>query len=747
VGQASLPLQFNYSASVCDSNVNGAGGIQDKSMIMSRTHIEQVTAVVRPHGGGASVGGISVSGVSASYMDMVPAGVGGCAYVNEWRWLNNCATGVSGGLPTNVRYNIDGLGGLTPGQTYVIETTVRTRPVNWFYWNSTGISLLRCVGQTGGGTYIDTTQIEGYNCPTVTVTRNFIITVPNPNAHLPTGNATATCSTITGSVIDLDRPTQTLRLAVYVDRGQYDPSPGIRIPDSPGGAYMTQGGVTGGFVINDVRYTSYNDAAPRTFYVYAFNVDNNGNPAGVNPLVATVTRPVCPPSCTTSVTPGFLLPGDIFTFTVTVSDSRGAQGRPMGNYTIYTTTGPPLGALSPSSISGNLTTTSFNSHYFTGTAPNLAGRYNVNTTIRYDSGTITRTCNMSGGTVPNNPGDDDTPVNVTAQPYLKSYGGDVVVGGTFQDSNATCTAINTSGSNSTNKLYQINANASTNASGQHIGSSAQLTVSALLQVNGFYSNSQNAGTNAKSLTIANAERTSGSNTMATSTYGGGSGNSRCVTDYFGTTRDSGITATTMLDALSGGRKQYYQAGDATIPGGTINTGSQVAIYIDGDVFIQDQLTFATGATSREAMPNLYIIAKGNIYVSSSVTNLDGTYIAQPRTNGTGGVIYTCATGSVTAPVIPAVANRHSNCSNKLTVNGGLIAKEVKFLRTAGHITKSTPSAEPVSSNGAAEVINYTPEVYIAPSPLKRPGTSSIVDPASSGFSGKYDYIRSMPPIY
>lgn len=77
VGQASLPLQFNYSASVCDSNVNGAGGIQDKSMIMSRTHIEQVTAVVRPHGGGASVGGISVSGVSASYMDMVPAGVGG----------------------------------------------------------------------------------------------------------------------------------------------------------------------------------------------------------------------------------------------------------------------------------------------------------------------------------------------------------------------------------------------------------------------------------------------------------------------------------------------------------------------------------------------------------------------------------------------------------------------------------------------------------------------------------------------
>jgi len=75
-----------------------------------------------------------------------------------------------------------------------------------------------------------------------------------------------------------------------------------------------------------------------------------------------------------------------------------------------------------------------------------------------------------------------------------------------------------------------------------------------------------------------------------------------------------------------------------------------------------------------------------------------------------------------------------------------VARQVKFFRTKNSLLNSTPgesigTADGVGSN-AAEVINYTPEMYLAPSPLKNADT---VDAGT--FDPKYDAIFTLPPIF
>ena len=191
------------------------------------------------------------------------------------------------------------------------------------------------------------------------------------------------------------------------------------------------------------------------------------------------------------------------------------------------------------------------------------------------------------------------------------------------------------------------------------------------------------------------------------------------------------------------------SGDLTIGTSVIPRNHQIAVYVEGNVFINGNISYQTGATNISELPNLYIIAKGNIYIDNDVTNIDGTFIAQtdgPDVNDKGN-IYTCTDSNAT--LFPA-ANLATACDKQLVVNGGLIAQEVRFLRTAGSIDTSTSSVEtPNYSNGtgtgAAEVINYTPEVYLAPSPLRNPNATNT-NTGSAG-AGRYDAIKSLPPIY
>src|SRR5690606_28577014 len=104
---------------------------------------------------------------------------------------------------------------------------------------------------------------------------------------------------------------------------------------------------------------------------------------------------------------------------------------------------------------------------------------------------------------------------------------------------------------------------------------------------------------------------------------------------------------------------------------TIPTGTQAAVYVSGNVYIRNNIVYAGGAANWSNHPYLVVIASGDIRIAPGVTRLDGLFIAQ------GGTLYTCAPGvnsNYTA------ANVYASCGNPLTVNGGLLGNDIRFLR-------------------------------------------------------------------
>ena len=143
---------------------------------------------------------------------------------------------------------------------------------------------------------------------------------------------------------------------------------------------------------------------------------------------------------------------------------------------------------------------------------------------------------------------------------------------------------------------------------------------------------------------------------------------------------------------------------------TLSAGKQISIYVNGNVSINGNITYtATGWTNIASIPNLRIVATGDIYISPDVTQLDGVYIAK-------GSIYDCSYteqnstkatfGSLLnkGKYVNGIAPANSPCLSQLTVNGSLIAKTVNFQRTSGNINTGLP----------AETINYGPEDWLAP---------------------------------
>lgn len=207
-----------------------------------------------------------------------------------------------------------------------------------------------------------------------------------------------------------------------------------------------------------------------------------------------------------------------------------------------------------------------------------------------------------------------------------------------------------------------------------------------------------------------------------------------------------IPAQTLPGGFDAGKSRYMLTGAHSIAGLNIPIGSQVAIYVDGNVTITGNITYDGPAATSDALPYLAIIARGNIYIEPGVDRIDGLLIAQPRdlNSPTDGRIYTCAPSG--AP--PDATNIYTLCSAKqLVVNGALIAQQVKFGRTFKSLKDSYSLEAPAYATGtgtnAAEVINYSPEMYLAPSPLRDPNLTTSRD----GIYGKYDAAFSLPPVY
>lgn len=420
--------------------------------------------------------------------------------------------------------------------------------------------------------------------------------------------------------------------------------------------------------------------------------------------------------------------------------------------------------------------------------------------------------------------------------YMKAYGGDVWAGGGFTPS---CSATSGSG-----HIYGFAEDIDTPVVGDYRGSSAQFGVTALLTINEFYSvNTREPGVGntfpPKALTFANT---------GSSTYGGDfASGGRCITDYWNSTRDTGL-GTTAFNAnaipANAGRIQYQNGVDATgvyaldIGGPsavvtlTVPIGTQAAIFVEGNVQINDNIFYSGGPytttptpptcppgttlwsgqcyfeegapasggncsvfglppavpgpfgvscyvitaptttgvpmPNRAALPYLVIIACGTIKIDNDVSRIDAVLIAQPgrmvggrcvndaSTPASSGTIYTCTNQSGVLYLADTLYNECSGTAStgdtrQLTINGALIARRVKFQRVFGSLNGAAAREKPNFGTGrpdgsnsisAAEIINYTPEVYMAPSPLRHPSGTN-----SSSTAGRYDAITGLPPIY
>jgi len=259
---------------------------------------------------------------------------------------------------------------------------------------------------------------------------------------------------------------------------------------------------------------------------------------------------------------------------------------------------------------------------------------------------------------------------IVRRPYFKVYNGDI---------NAAIKTCNASTTTGTIKAYNLGP-------GDYKGSGTSIAAFAAGQIEGFTSAMRGA-TKPKYLSFANT-----GSAPANSRFGGGGANAvtSCV---------SGSDIPAIGHSIDG-----EQA-----------TGSD-------DVFITSNNSYPT-TFGLGNMPNHTVTAKGNIFISSDVTELNGVFKA-------GRNIYTCATA---AGVLPNKSDAGPDgmtqkCSKPLTVNGALIASNVYLMRTTGSLISPNP----------AEKIILSPEAWI----------KSLVDGGTTGkkLNTQYDAILNMPPV-
>ncbi|HSX30226.1 MAG TPA: hypothetical protein VLE73_06745 [Candidatus Saccharimonadales bacterium] len=305
-------------------------------------------------------------------------------------------------------------------------------------------------------------------------------------------------------------------------------------------------------------------------------------------------------------------------------------------------------------------------------------------------------------------------VQVGAKPYFRAYKGDVSAGNGFP---TTCTTSNSSivAWNKENPSFS--------------GAGTQYAAYAMNRVHDFATAYGNTAGAVPGTSLAFANTTA----VGASIFGGLFGSLPCVPDYYArrTLTTTQPLPSGNLPSLPNGLRSFTATGPITVHG-NVTPGQQSVIYVDGDVLIDGDITYA-GSWNINNMPLLQLVVRGNIYISENVTQLDGIYIAQPST-ATNGIIFTCANPGL--PGIPVATTDplvFSRCRNTLTINGSFIARQVQLLRTRGTLSQSSSLEAPAGGN-IAEVFNYSPATWIQQPPVP------------SDMMEGYDAITSLPPV-
>jgi hypothetical protein len=309
-----------------------------------------------------------------------------------------------------------------------------------------------------------------------------------------------------------------------------------------------------------------------------------------------------------------------------------------------------------------------------------------------------------------------TTIPVVDLPYLQVYGGDTMIGGspTYSSGGSTCATLPTASGPA--GIYSWNKDDSPNYS----GAGDQYAVQVLGQINGFVSG-QNSTNSPTGLSFSNSSVTPNSGLF------GGS--------FFAPPADCDFTS----DIASDPNATTYTTNQTIAQNAVMNVSAQsngapTIIYVkDANVYIANSITYGnTNWASPSKIPDFeLVVVGGNIYVSDNVTELDGLYVAEPDTGRSpqGGAIYTCGNPNYT-PVTAASSSYYGSCTNKLTIYGSFVAQQVQFLRTNGTVGQA--SSDTLSNNHAAEVFDYTPEMW-----LPR---------GNSNPNSGYEAITGLPPV-
>ena len=301
-------------------------------------------------------------------------------------------------------------------------------------------------------------------------------------------------------------------------------------------------------------------------------------------------------------------------------------------------------------------------------------------------------------------------VQVAAKPFVSVRGGDVSAGGGVE------TLANCSTTNSGAAIIGWNRGAANGYQGAGVQFAAY-ALGTILDVATSQGNGAGAAATPIGLSFANT-----TTTPAAGRFGGSFGSVPCVSDHYGTlpAAHSTINSTSVSAALASG--VHFRSGDLTLTSGAIDPGRKISVYVNGDVYINGNVTYANSGTwSSKNVPLFRLVVSGDIYIAPGVSQLDGLYVAQSQNGTTGGVIHTCATG-LRAPV--DLTSLAGSCGTQLVVNGSFTARQVRLLRTY----------DSLRSGNAAEIFNYSPALWIA-------------QPAdiSTGVEW-YDSITSLPPV-
>ena len=321
-------------------------------------------------------------------------------------------------------------------------------------------------------------------------------------------------------------------------------------------------------------------------------------------------------------------------------------------------------------------------------------------------------------------------------PTARVYGGDVVAGSEF-GSQGNCPA-------STSPAVSANAGIiSWNNTGAN-GAGTQIAAQAMSQIFGFATNyNSGGGGNYAALSFANSNPAITS--PAAGEFGGNFGYAPCAPKY--QPPATGTVSWPGSFTAAPGSYSYTWLG-GIINAGTIPAGVNITLYVNGSVEIAGNITYGTtGWTNPSQIPSFrLVVTGGDINVDSSVTQLDGQYVAQPTVNlpnpPTGGSIYTCSQSGAPHPVD---GNYYTDCSSQLVINGSFVARQVKLMRACNTMSNSNTGQTSVATGNlancsgtpgnttAAEVFNYSPEVWLA----QPPGATA---------SSLFDSIINLPPI-